>query len=103
MAGAGAWMIPRYSTPTPWHLRRTFRAEPRAAATRYHGLWARRLQRAVSRPSNEPSPNKTPASAMQLRVTRQAARRRPTAGTRKMRPGTTVETSDDVHAAQVVE
>ena len=54
-------------------------------------------------PSNEPSPDKMFASAMPLRITRKAARRRPPAGPMTMRPGTTAETSDGAQAAPLVE
>ena len=50
-----------------------------------------------------PSPDETLARAMARRITRKAARRRPTAGSETMRPGPTIETNDDVHVAQFVE
>ena len=50
-----------------------------------------------------PAPDGTLARAMAPRITRRAARRRPTAAPETMRPGPTVETSNDVQAVHLVE
>ena len=69
----------------------TVRAAPSGAAG---GYTAARMS---------PAPDNTLARAMARRITRKAARRRPTAGSETMRPGPTIETNDDVHVAQFVE